>query len=36
MALSYWGLPCGAVCQVQDEQLIVLVLAVSHRRHIYQ
>ena len=25
-----------AVCQIQDEQLIVLVLAVAHRRNIYQ
>lgn len=25
-----------AVCQIQDEQLIVLVLVVAHRRNIYQ
>lgn len=25
-----------AVCQIQDRHLIVLVLAVGHRRHIYQ
>lgn len=25
-----------AVCQIQDNQLVVLVLAVGHRRYIYK
>jgi mRNA interferase RelE/StbE len=25
-----------AVCQIKDERLVVLVLAVGHQRHIYQ